>query len=404
MAVHCSFHQYAHLKVLMDEIFKNRYKCTFHIKVRHPDRVLTGDKEFNDVIEYILFYSKNINYKFPSKIEEKIDDEYVYMVETKDCDEILEIEGKKVEVYKPNNYILRKKEPHSDNFKTISVRGSIREKNSSGRYYVKNLEKLIGKYPPLTLFKVPNMGDDKYDFRYFHLPKDGNKNGTYLQGKPTSSDVTYKPYSNFYDYEKDYNIVSDEGGVEFRNGKKPESLIKFLIELFTNENDIVLDYHLGSATTASVSHKLNRQYIGMEQMNYFNDITVQRILNTINGENEGLSKYIEWKGGGEFISMELCNNNQSYIDTITDCTSSSQLIEIKNELKNSNFIRYEVKDENLFDDKNQFDTLPMDEQKEILIKILDKNHLYVNYSEMDDKQFDISDEVKKFNREFYEVK
>ena len=73
-------------------------------------------------------------------------------------------------------------------------------------------------------------------------------------------------------------------------------------------------------------------------------------------------------------------------------------------MKNSNFIRYEVKDENLFDDKNQFDTLPMDEKKEILIKILDKNHLYVNYSEIDDIQFDISDEVKKFNREFYEVK
>ena len=57
-----------------------------------------------------------------------------------------------------------------------------------------------------------------------------------------------------------------------------------------------------------------------------------------------------------------------------------------------------------FDENNQFDTLFIDEQKEILIKILDKNHLYVNYSEMDDTQFEISDEVKKFNREFYEVK
>jgi adenine-specific DNA-methyltransferase len=73
-------------------------------------------------------------------------------------------------------------------------------------------------------------------------------------------------------------------------------------------------------------------------------------------------------------------------------------------LRNSNFIRYEGKDENLFDENNQFDTLSIDEQKEILIKILDKNHLYVNYSEMDDAQFKISDKVKKFNREFYEVK
>lgn len=57
IAVQCSFHEYPYLKVIMDEIFdKKNYKCTFHIKVRHPDRVLTGDKEFNDIIEYILFY------------------------------------------------------------------------------------------------------------------------------------------------------------------------------------------------------------------------------------------------------------------------------------------------------------------------------------------------------------
>ena len=57
IAVQCSFHEYPYLKVIMDEQFdKKNYKCTFHIKVRHPDRVLTGDKEFNDIIEYILMF------------------------------------------------------------------------------------------------------------------------------------------------------------------------------------------------------------------------------------------------------------------------------------------------------------------------------------------------------------
>jgi len=315
MAVQCSFHQYPYLKVMMDEIFKEeKYKCTFHIKVRHPDRVLTGDKEFNDIIEYILFYSKNSDFKFPSKSEVKLDDDYVYEIQTNIIDEVLEIDGKKVEVYEPSNYKIMSVSPHSDNFKIISVRGSIREKNSSGRYYVKNLEYLIGKYPPMTLFKVPNMGDDKYDFRYFHLPKEGNKNGSYLQGKPTSSSVTLKPYANFYDFEKDYNLVAEEGDVDFRNGKKPERLLKFIIELFTEKKDIILDFHLGSGTTCAVAHKLERPYIGIEQMDYIEDIAGERMKKVVEGEQGGISKAVNWKGGGSFIYAELKEIN-NFSDT-----------------------------------------------------------------------------------------
>jgi len=193
-------------------------------------------------------------------------------------------------------------------------------------------------------------------------------------------------------------------GSKVFNNPKSESLLQRIITLSTNKKDIVMDFFSGSGTTISVAHKLNRQYIGIEQMDYIDKITSTRLKKVIDGEQTSISKEIGWKGGGSFTYMELMKNNQSYIDTITDCTSTSQLIEIKNELRNSNFIRYEVNDENLFDDKNQFDILSINEQKEILIKILDKNHLYVNYSEMDDTQYNISDEVKRFNREFYEVK
>lgn len=188
------------------------------------------------------------------------------------------------------------------------------------------------------------------------------------------------------------------------SGQKPEKLLERIILSATDENDIVLDFFGGTGTTASVAMKLKRQFITTEQMDYIDTTLKERLINTSKGDDSVLSKEVNWKGGASFTYMELMKNNQSYIDTITECTTSSQLIEIKNELRNSNFIRYEVKDENLFDENNQFDTLFIDEQKEILIKILDKNHLYVNYSEMDDTQFEISDEVKKFNREFYEVK
>jgi adenine-specific DNA-methyltransferase len=64
-------------------------------------------------------------------------------------------------------------------------------------------------------------------------------------------------------------------------GQKPEELIKRIIEISTQPGDIVLDYHLGSGTTAAVAHKMGRQYIGIEQMNYVETIAVERLKKVI---------------------------------------------------------------------------------------------------------------------------
>ncbi|MDD5084378.1 MAG: site-specific DNA-methyltransferase [Candidatus Moranbacteria bacterium] len=354
IAVHCSFHEYAYLKVLMDEIFTTQCGlCTFNIQVRHPDRVLTGDKEFNDIVEYILLYSKDNGYKFPKKIETKEDDDYIYNIVTKGTPEIISCGEKQVEIYTPDKYEEIKGAPNAISLKTISVRGSLREKNSSGRFYVKYLEPIKDKYPSKTLFKVPNMGDDIYDFRYFHSPAEGNKNGSYYQGKPTSSDVTLKPYPNFYNFEREYNNVANEGDVDFRNGKKPEALIAFLIELFTKNSDTVLDYHLGSGTTAAVAHKLGRQYIGIEQMDYIETLAVQRLKNVIEGEQSGISKSVNWQGGGSFIYAEL-----KQIDTFNDCDEVAKL---------------------------------------------NQNMKYLPIGEIDDETYDVSEEEMVLNKKFYGV-
>lgn len=265
ICVQCSFHEFAFLKLLMDDIFP-KFLCTFNIQVRHPDRILTGDKEFNDIIEYTLIYSNSLDAKMPKRSEEKTLDDYVWKVEEYGEPEITYFDGKKVEIYTPDKYKVTKEIPNELLSKTISVRGSIREKNSSGRLYVKYIEPIASNYPPETIFKVEGMGDDAFGFRRFYTPPKGNKNGGYYQGKPQSSDITEKPYPNFFDYETYYNNVINEGGVVFRNGKKPEKYISFLLSLFTSNNDLVLDYHMGSGTTAAVSHKMNRQYIGCEQM------------------------------------------------------------------------------------------------------------------------------------------
>lgn len=73
----------------------------------------------------------------------------------------------------------------------------------------------------------------------------------------------------------------------------------------TNEGDIVLDYHLGSGTTGAVAHKMNRQYIGIEQMDYIETVSVERLKKVIAGEQGGISKDVEWQGGGSFVYCEL---------------------------------------------------------------------------------------------------
>lgn len=284
VCVQCSFHQFAYLRVLMDDLFE-KHLCDFNIQVRHPDRALTGDKEFNDIIEYILIYSNNSDKRMPYKEELKTIDDYTLQIEIKDNvnPQVIVCGDKKVEVYTPEQYKIRTIAPSQFGLKKMSIRGSIREKNSSGRFFVKYIEPLT-EFPSETLFKVPNMGDDIFDYRYFYSAPDGKKNGGYFQGMPTSSNVTKKQYANFYNFEKEYNNVSGEGNVSFRNGKKPEALIAFLIDVFTNPKDIVLDYHLGCGTTSAVAHKLQRRYIGIEQMDSQISLIKTRLQNVISGD------------------------------------------------------------------------------------------------------------------------
>ena len=82
---------------------------------------------------------------------------------------------------------------------------------------------------------------------------------------------------------------------------KSEFFIKFLIEIATKENDLILDFTLGSATTTAVSHKLKRQYIGIEQDLEFEEKGVKRMNKTVEGIEGGISKEVNWKGGGDFI-------------------------------------------------------------------------------------------------------
>ena len=106
--------------------------------------------------------------------------------------------------------------------------------------------------------------------------------------------------------------LKDEDGNKLHSTQKPEKLLMRILESCTNEGDLVLDFHLGSGTTAAVAHKMNRQYIGIEQMNYIESVTVERIKKVITGEQGGISKDVNWQGGGEFIYCELKNDAEDF--------------------------------------------------------------------------------------------
>ena len=187
---------------------------------------------------------------------------------------------------------------------------------------------------------------------------------------------------------------------------KNELLMQRIIEYTTKENDIVLDFNLGSGTTIAVAHKMGRQYIGVEQMDYIETITVERLRKVIEGEQGGVSKAVNWQGGGQFIYCELMKYNEAFMERIRSVSSSEELLKIWQDMAEGSFLNWYVNPEMPAEALKDFEELGSEEnglekQKRLLAELLDKNQLYVNLSEIDDTQFKVSEEDKALNRAFY---
>ena len=187
-------------------------------------------------------------------------------------------------------------------------------------------------------------------------------------------------------------------------GQKSEKLIERIINAHTQEKDIIVDFFSGSGTTSSVSLKTGRQFIVCEQIDKHIDINLRRLQEVIRGEQTGISKRNNWQGGGSFVYCELKELNQQFIKKITDSNvTSNELNSLYTDVIKSNFISTKVDPKDLFSDEvtGDFTQLDNSQKKEVLLKLLDLNMLYVNYSDLDDADYDISEEDKKFSRSFY---
>lgn len=270
------------------------------------------------------------------------------------------------------------------------------------RVYIPYTEKYINDW-----FKYTDEDGRKYQRR--QRGKDDNGNAIWSKqyldeskGVPLStvwSDIK-QVYADPRAYKSNMN-VDVEVIKEFSGGQKPEALIKRIIEMATDEGDIVLDYHLGTGTTIATAHKLNRKYIGIEQMQSQIDIIINRMKKVIDGETAGISKDVNWQGGGSFVYCELKENSQELISKI-QLADGNTINDIKESIyKDERIVSYITKQE-LKNTDELFNDLSLEDKKKALINLVDKNKLYVNYSDIDDENYNISEEDKKFTKSFYE--
>ena len=336
------------------------------------------------------------------------------------------IGGREVVIFQPHQYKINKVQPHKKALKETWATGSLVNQGGSAaeflHLYLKDRKSIDGLN---ILYKVIGMGTkgDGLGFRYITGPKKETAvNGKFYTGLPIDKqddEIKEKAipinnllleediYSNqFWDFKDNFGNCRTQGGVSFNGGKKPEQLLQRIIEISTNENDIVLDYHLGSGTTAAVAHKMNRQYIGIEQMDYIETLAVERLKKVIDGEQGGISKAVNWQGGGEFVYAELAPFNETAKQQILACENIDDIKTLFNKLCERYFLKYNVSVNEFSQiiEEPEFQSLPLDEQKQMVLEMLDLNQMYVSLSEMDDEQFAgcLNDDDKALSREFYQ--
>ena len=358
-----------HLKLLADEVFdvsSDNKKFVGQITWRKTDNQPNiGD--YANVIDFILIYRKNSDAKLKRlPLSNKAQKEYSYEDEN----------GK----YRRSNILDLTRGKY--NYDIQTPEGTI----LSGPW-------MINKDEFNRLVSVDGI----------HWPSKGKQipyGKMYLKDAIENGQIT----SDFWDgsygtNQRSADEIKELFGDRVFTFAKPEKLIQNLISISSSKGDIVLDYHLGSGTAAAVAHKMNRQYIGIEQMDYIETVSVERLKKVIAGEQGGVSKDVNWSGGGSFVYAEIKNDAQDFKNSIFEATTTEELLELFEIAKKSSFLSYRIDPKKL--KASEFEKLSLAEQKQILSEIIDNKNLYVNYSDIDDRDYGISAEDKKLNHAFY---
>ena len=330
IAVQIGFDEMAYLKILMDEIF-GRNNCFGQVAVRMSHSAgmkrNAADKRLIKNTEYILFYYKEklpeikpiyeitynypVNYyqyikKFPTSsstgiyinlidiLYEKFEKEFIKYELKKNNDSIKFLFENSIEVKDfiiQNKKVIVRKDSNSPNYEgnlNLKENEFIEYNNGDNNYY-------IGMNSKGNIYQLYSLEDKIKKIEQV------NENGE-IEKVEAVTNLLGDWWDDFY---KDMSRVDIEGGVKMKTSKKPERLIYRIFQLLTKSEDIVLDSFLGSGTTCAVAHKMNRRYIGIELGEHCYSLSKVRLDNVIKGDKTGISKIVNWQGGGGYKFYEL---------------------------------------------------------------------------------------------------
>lgn len=430
----------AYLKILMDSIFKREnYINTVSILFKNIAGASGGgeDKRLKKNIEYLTIFSKRydtaktfnnvydyteigklvsqmrengVSWKYTSVLIDP--GKPVYIGSTTDSS------GDEIKLYKRENPIIK-------SISQLIREDDITEAEAYSRYGDKAFQttmpqssirpRVMEKYEELegslsnnlmSITYVPKTG--KHKGQMYEQFYKGDKFRLFAWLKDVSVEKEGKLYKaeklgTYWNYVGATKNVNKEGGVSFPDGKKPEELLLKIIQLATDKNDLVMDMFLGSGSTAATAMKVGRRFVGTEQIDSQIELIERRLPKVISGDQTGISKDVNWQGGGSFIYAELMEKNQGYLKDIQNAKDINDLMSVYTRMKQNDDIDFRV-DLDKFESSLKAGELPsFSDRKKELIKIIDKNQLYYNYSNIDDADVKdlISDSDYKFNKSFY---
>ncbi|GAA8126306.1 site-specific DNA-methyltransferase [Helicobacter pylori] len=388
--VQCDDNEQAYLKVLMDEIFlrENFVSCITHIV--KPEGRMYG--QVAKTHEYILVYAKNINNLIFNEIE-KEGHAFSY-VDEKGGFDLQGLENRNFRAFNGLNipslrYGLFIDENQKDSNGFMPVFGEYRDGLTEVFPDSRNGFDLVWRWGKEKALKENHslVGVFKDRLRVFQKVRSN----------------TTRAKSIFWNK----SMITQKGTEEVKqifktqifDFPKPEALISRILEISTNENDLVLDFFAGSGTTCAVAHKMKRRYIGIEQMDYIETITKERLKKVIEGEQGGISKKCGFKGGGSFVYAELKEVNLEIKKQILNANSASECLKIFKTLNERFLKRTDCKIDEIHSE--EFQKLDLNEQKRICCTSLDSNEDYLNLGDIDEDAWEIDEITKKYNEIFY---
>lgn len=373
---------------LTDEIF-GRDNFISIVTVQHNPKGRNQSKFFSANSEFLLVYAKNKNLA------------NFYSVAISEDVKATFTEKDEISLYRWESYIRAR---------TVWAR-EVRPENWYPIYVSKDL-KQISSAPideAYELYPITNTGEFSWKnikTTFDELNKNGNfraiiENGkVVLQHKYREQEVLKNVWID-KKYQSEFNgtnLLKDLIGKN--NFSYPKSIYAVLdiIKIMSGKGDIVLDFFGGSGTTAHAVLEANieqnisdRHFILCEQLSEHIEIINRRLHAVLEKHNNSES----------FISVELAQLNQKFVEAIQSAENDEQLASVWFEMRESGFISSYVKPSDVNADTEDFNALSFEDKKRLFIAILDKNMLYVNYCDIDDESYAIADEDKAFTHSFY---